>query len=195
LASPNGVDLYLNNAAWGAYHQLGGKTGDAAQSTAGLPVRSLPYADGHVEIELSAGVVLVAEKVDAPYFWIPAVFVSWWRDHQAQVGLPTGNPLPTFRQDFQKGFVSVNPPQLAVPVLTAVDNPQRELPALDTIRGHILREPDGTAWFISATGQRLWIADGPTWDCLGGDSKRISQDLPGYAVASLPFGGQAQCAA
>lgn len=193
LVSPNGVDLYLNNAAWGSYHQLGGKTGDTAQATAGLPVRLVPYGDGHVEIELSAGVVLVAEAADAPYYWIPAVFVSWWRDHQTQTGLPTGNPLATFRQDFQHGFVSVVPPDLAVPVLTVVSRPQEELPTLDTVRGHILRQPDATTWFITADGKRQWIPDGDTWNCLGGEDKRVSRDLPGYAIATLPFGGQAVC--
>ncbi|MDQ3576191.1 MAG: hypothetical protein M3443_01005 [Actinomycetota bacterium] len=195
LISPNDVDLYLNNAAWGSYHQVGGKKGDTAQTTAGLPMRVVPYADGHVEIEFSRGIVLVAEAADAPYFWIPAVFVSWWRDHQASTGLPTGNPLPTFRQDFQRGYVTVNPPQVAVPVLTVVDKPQEELPTLDTIRERILRQPDGTSWFITAEGKRQWIPDLEVWDCLGGDSKRVSRDLPGYAVASLPYGGQAECRA
>lgn len=193
VVSPNGVDLHMNNAAWGSYYQVGAKNGTAAQTTAGLPVRVVPYGDGHVEIELSAGVVLVAERTDAPYFWIPAVFVQWWREHQAQIGLPTGNPMPTFRQDFQRGFVSVRPPQAAVPVATFVDQPRAELPTLETIRERILRQPDGTAWFVSAEGKRQWIPDGHTWDCLGGDAKRVSRDLSGYAVASLPFGGQASC--
>lgn len=193
LVSPNGVDLHMNNAAWGSYYQVGAKNGTAAQTTAGLPVRMVPYGDGHVEIELSAGVVLVAERADAPYFWIPAVFVQWWREHQPQIGLPTGNPMPTFRQDFQRGFVSVRPPQAAVPVATFVDQPRAELPTMDTIRERILRQPDGTAWFVTADGKRQWIPDGHTWDCLGGDAKRVSRDLAGYAVASLPFGGQASC--
>lgn len=193
LVSPNGVDLHLNNAAWGSYFQVGAKNGTAAQTTAGLPVRVVPYGDGHVEIELSAGVVLVAERADAPYFWIPAVFVQWWRENQPQIGLPTGNPMPTFRQDFQRGFVSVRPPQLAVPVATFVDQPHAELPTMDTIRERILRQPDSTAWFVSADGKRQWIPDGDTWNCLGGDAKRVSRDLAGYAVASLPYGGQASC--
>lgn len=193
LVPPNGVDLYLNNAAWGSYHQLGGKTGDAAQMTAGLPTRVVPYGDGHVEIELSAGVVLVAHVEDAPYFWIPAVFVPWWRTHQAQVGLPTGNPLPTFRQDFERGFVSVKPPELAVPVLTVVERSRDELPTLDIIRERIIRQTDGTAWFVTEAGGRAWIPDGATWECMGGEAKRVARDLPGYAVATLPFAGQAQC--
>lgn len=193
LVSPNGVDLHLNNAAWGSYYQVGAKNGTAAQTTAGLPVRVVPYGDGHVEIELSAGVVLVAERADAPYFWIPAVFVPWWRENQPQIGLPTGNPMPTFRQDFQRGFMSVKPPQVAVPVATFVDEPRAELPTLETIRERILRQPDGTAWFVSSDGTRQWIPDGHTWDCLGGDAKRVSRDLAGYAVASLPYGGQASC--
>jgi hypothetical protein len=82
---------------------------------------------------------------------------------------------------------------VAVPVFTPVERPQDELPTLDTMRGRILRQPDATAWFVSAEGKRRWIADGDTWNCLGGDAKRVSRDLAGYAIASLKFDGQATC--
>ncbi len=38
IISPNGADLYFNRAAWGSYHQLGGKTGNMAQTTGGVLV-------------------------------------------------------------------------------------------------------------------------------------------------------------
>jgi len=193
IVSPNDVDLYLNNAAWGSYHQIGGKTGTASQTTGGLPIRMVVFADGHIEIELSTGTIMVAESIEAPYFWIPAVFVPWWHSQYPQVGLPSGNPLPTLRQDFQKGVVAVNLSQPGVPVFTAVDQPGRELPTTDLIVDRLLTQSDGTAWLVSTDGKRLWIPDGATWDCLGGDAKRVARDLPGYAIASLPFGGQAGC--
>lgn len=193
IASPNGVDLYLNTAAWGSYHQIGGKTGDSAQTTAGLPVRAVPYSDGHVEIEFSAGVVMVAERIDAPYFWIPSTFVILWRGNQSTLGLPTSNPLPTLRQDFQHGYVTVDSTERDIPTITLLTNPQSELPALEAIRGHILREADATTWYVSPDGKREWIPDGQTWTCLGGDDVRVAADLPGYAIATLPFGGEAAC--
>jgi hypothetical protein len=192
LISPNGIDLYLNNAQWGSYHQIGGRDGLSAQPTAGFPLQVVPYSDGHVEVDFSLGVVMVGEREDAPYFWIPAAFVGWWRENQTVTGLPTGNPLPTFRQDFQRGFVTVEPPTVGVPVLTTVD-PRQDLPTIDTIRERVLEHADGTSWFVTAEGTRQWIPDGQTFECLDGEAKRLRRNLPGYAIATLAFAGQAVC--
>lgn len=192
LVSPNGVDVYLNRGALGSYHQIGGKDGDAAQTTGGLVVRTVEYADGHVEIELSTGTVLVAERSDAPFFWIPAAYVPWWRDHP-ELGLPAGNPLPSQRQDFQHGVVSLSQGSTGNLVARIVENREQELPTLESMRGHLLRQADATAWFVDDEGRRLWIPDGMIWDCLGGEAARVGPDLRGYAIASLPYGGQARC--
>ena len=194
VVSPNNVDVYLNRAAWGSYHQLGGREGDAAQIRGGLIDRIVEHTDGHVEIELSTGSVLVAERRDAPYFWIPAAYVPWWRNHP-ELGLPTGNPLPPGSQDFQHGIATVDPGITGPPVARIVEHPEQELPTLDAIRGRILRQPDSTAWFVDVEGRRLWIPDGATWSCLGGEQRRLSRDLPGYAIATLPLAGQARCPA
>ncbi len=193
LASPNGVDVHLNRGAWGSYHQLGGKDGDAAQTTGGLVVGIVEYGDGHVEIELSTGTVLVAERADAPYFWIPAAYVPWWRNHP-ELGLPTGNPMPSTQQDFQHGVATVRFGSGGDPVARLVERPEGELPTLESIRGRLLRQADATAWLIDAEGRRQWIPDGDTWNCLGGAERRLGRDLPGYAIATLPYAGQARCA-
>jgi hypothetical protein len=192
VLSPNGVDLYLSRGAMGSYHQLGGKDGDAAQTTGGLPLRIVDFSDGHVEIDLSTGTVLLAERADSPYFWIPSAYVLWWRNHP-ELGLPTGNPLPSQHQDFQHGSVSVNNGSPGDLTARLVDRPDSELPTLDSIRGHLLRQADATAWLVDGEGRRLWVPDGETWNCLGGDAARVGLDLPGYAIATLPFGGQARC--
>ncbi len=98
--------------------------------------------------------------------WIPAVFVPWWRDHLSLVGLPTSNPLPTFRQDFTRGVVTVTPTQVGAPTFSPVMEPARDLPVVDAIKERILGHADGTAWFVSPEGRRLWIPDGDTWTCL-----------------------------
>ncbi len=194
VTSPNDVDVYLNRAAWGSYHQLGGKDGGVAQAMGGLIIEVIDFEDGHAEIELSTGTVLVAERSDAPYFWVPAPFVEWWRKHP-ELGLPTSNPLASARQEFQHGVGTVAPGRVGDPVVSLVDHPRDELPTLESIRGRILRQADATAWFVDDEGRRLWIPDGGTWDCLGSAARQIGGNLPGYAISTLPFGGQARCPA
>ena len=80
-----------------------------------------------------------------------------------------------------------------VPLITLVRDPERALPALASIRGRILRQPDDTAWLVSPAGSRLWIPDADTWTCLTRENTPVLQDLRGYAVATLPFAGQAHC--
>jgi hypothetical protein len=91
---------------------------------------------------------MVAESRDAPYFWISADYVAWWRSHP-ELGLPTANPLASLTQDFQHGHAEVTATSSglsAEPRITLVDDPAAELPAPAARRRHILRQPDGTAW-------------------------------------------------
>lgn len=189
---PDGTDRWMNNAAYRSYHQIGSRDGNMAQLIGGLPQRVVHDRNGQVEIDLSTGAVLVAERDDAPYFWIAAAYVPWWRSHP-EVGRPVGNPLPAFRQDFSQGLATVQPGDRE-PQFSDVPDPSSQLPA--GINGRILRQVDGTAWLIKREGSRLvrrWIPDGGTWVCLGGDRIRVQPDLPGFVIASLPFAGQARC--
>lgn len=192
VVAPNGVDLWLNQAAFGSYHQIGGRSGEVAQLVGGLPVKKVQSADGHAEIELSTGTVLVAEAPDAPHFWILGAYVPWWRAHP-EVGLPVGNPLPNFHQDFRNGYANIRPGDRA-PEFVAVSDPAARLPA--GVEGHLLRQPDGTAWQIERVRGRLvrrWVADGATWNCLGGDRTLLRPDVDGPAVAAISYGGHARC--
>ena len=74
-----------------------------------------------------------------------------------------------------------------------VSDPTSALPT--EINGHILRQADGTAWYVDDKGVRHWIPDGTTWNCVGGDAivAANARALPGYAVSALRVGTAARC--
>ncbi len=192
VISPNGVYLWMNQSQFTSYHQIGGRSGDAAQTVGGLPERIVAATNGHVEIELTEGTVLLAERRDAPYFWIPGAYVGWWRNHP-ELGIPVQNPLPSLRQDFQHGYAQIRP-GLTDPEF----HPLSDAAALLPLRSadHILRQPDGTAWFVEKRRGALvrkWIPDGETWNCLGGDGVAVHPDTDGDVVSVLPYAGHAHC--
>ncbi len=191
---PNGVKIWMNQAQYTSYHQLGGRSGDVAQLVGGLPERIVTAPDGHVEIQLSAGTVLVAERRDAPYFWIPGAYVAWWRDHP-ELGIPVENPLPSLHQDFLHGYAQIRPGANEPEFHPVADSGARLPPHL---AGHILRQPDGTAWLVVKHRDALvrkWIPDGETWNCVGGDAVAMHPDTDGLVVVALPYAGHAQCPA
>ncbi len=194
VVSPNAVDLWMNQSQFTSYHQIGGRSGDAAQTVGGLPKRIVTAGNGHVEIELTEGTMLVAERPDAPYFWIPGAFVPWWRDHP-ELGIPVQNPLPSLRQDFQHGYAQIRP-GLTEPEFHPLADAGALLPAHSA--GHILRQPDGTAWLVVKRRGALvreWIPDGETWNCLGGGAEVVHPDVDGDVVSVLPYAGHAHCPA
>jgi transcriptional regulator with XRE-family HTH domain len=193
LVPTPGADLYLNRAAWGSYHQLAGFSGNMAQTIGGLPESIREFDDGHVEFALSKGAIMLAERADAPYFWIPGEYVAWWRSHP-ELGRPTSNPMEAvMSQEFQFGIATVTAVDPQNPRITAIDSPGSELPPIETIRDQILRQADGTSWYVTSRGQRRWLPDGGTWECAGGAERAIEGDIASYAIASLPFAGQFRC--
>ncbi|MEO6468797.1 MAG: hypothetical protein ABIP21_06830 [Acidimicrobiia bacterium] len=192
LISPNGVDLWMNRSQYTSYHQIGGRSGDIAQTVGGLPERIVTAEDGHVEIQLSAGTVLIAERRDAPYFWIAGAYVSWWR-HHPELGIPVQNPLPSLRQDFLHGYAQIRP-GVTEPEFHPISDARAQLP--HHLVGRILRQPDGTAWVVRTRHSNLvreWIPDGETWNCNGGDAVAVHPDTDGSVVAALPYAGHAHC--
>jgi hypothetical protein len=190
-----GTGIVLDPAQWGSYRRVGAADGSQALRVGGLPERIVRRPDGAVEVDLSLGVVMVAESRDAPYFWIYADYVAWWRSHP-ELGLPMANPLPSLTQDFQHGHAKVMATSAGLspdPEITLVDDPAAELPSPAARRRHILREPDGTAWWIDARDHRHWIATTEVWKCLGGDAVAFPEDVPGYAIAVLPLAPHAAC--
>jgi hypothetical protein len=190
-----GTGIVLDPAQWGSYRRVGAADGSQAQRVGGVPERIVPRPDGSIEVELSRGVVMVAESRNAPYFWILADYVAWWRSHP-ELGLPTANPLPSLTQEFQHGQAKVTATSAGLgpdPEVTLVGDPAAELPPPPSRRRHILREPDGTAWWIDAQDRRHWIASAEVWQCLGGEAVAFSEDVPGYAIATLPLAPHAAC--
>jgi hypothetical protein len=185
--------MYLNGAQWGSYKRIGAADGHLAQTVGGLPEQAVTRPDGSVEVDLSQGTIMVAEYPDQPYFWLASGFVSWWRDHP-EVGRPTGNPLPTFTQDFEHGIGVVPGMGAGEPQVLPIADPSTGLPAPEARRGHILRQLDSTAWWIDGSDTRHWIPTGEVWNCLGGERMLIPAQVPGYAIASLRPGRHATCA-
>jgi hypothetical protein len=182
-------------AEWSSYHEVGGKSGDNAQTLVGLPIGPPHTVDGHVEMAMDNDGLLVGEAADAPFFFLLTPVRHYWDDHggaSGELGLPRSNPTIVsggLRQDFTGGYLTLGlDDQLH---FTLVTDPAKALPAAP-LDHRILRHSDGTTWWISADGSRHWIGTGKAFACLGGWD-RVTNDVPGYAVATLPYGRPAMC--
>jgi hypothetical protein len=190
IADEPAFSFYFHAALWTSYQ-------DIDVSAKGLPTSIVPAEDGHVEVELDSRMLLVAERVDAPYFYIPPRYVNWWRANQEAVGLPMGNPLiGAGQQDTEHGFATAsrnapNTDPVMHPVAPATA--EAELPAEVEQGEVILSEADGTDWWVPSDGRRQWIADLGTWTCLGGNAKVVGNQVSGAAVATLEYDGIAVC--
>jgi hypothetical protein len=182
---------FLTPEAYATYRRLGSGDGSIAQTLGGMPAPVVTLPDGRQEVLLSKGVLLVAEQEGAPFFWVPADFVELYRA-SPQLGRPVGNPLPTLVQDYQFGYGQLYQ-RAGVPDLTVIEDPGAELPAVEELERTVLRQPDGTAWWIGMDGRRYWIPDGGTWECLVGGRDEDVATVRAYAIASLPYGGHAAC--
>jgi hypothetical protein len=191
VASEPAIGIVLNGAQWGAYKRIGSGDGTLVEEVAGPPLRTVARPDGAVEVESENGVVMVAETADSPYFWIFGPYVAWWKAHP-ELGLPTENPLPTLSQDLQHGRAEV-PRSGGQPQAVLDPHPESDLPPPSERRGHILRQADGTTWWIDRFDRRHWIATGEVWTCLGGEEAEYPTDVPGHAIATLPLARHAKC--
>ncbi len=187
--------IHMGWTAWTGYKQIGGKSGDNAQSLAGLPVAL--RSEGLAQIvELDTGGLLVGERPDAPFFWVHQAAVAVWEEDggmDGPLGLPAAYPQPrgsTFAQDFAGGSIVLTADAEVVPEI--VDDAERLLAELGDIEGTILRHSDATTWYVQ-DGSRLWIKDGGIWECLGGWDNLSHNDVPGYVIFALPYGGWAEC--
>lgn len=181
---------WFNRALWGSYREV--QQYEALISPEqGVPEKVQDH-DAHVEVRLSSGALLVAEARHAPFFWIPAPHVQWWRKHP-EVGLPTSHPHEDApRQDVEHGYVTVSGGSRN-PVFHRNPEPAKSLPPARARRRRILRQADGTAWWITAADERRWIPDGGTYECLGGDAVLAADGVPGAAIATLRLAEWATC--
>jgi serine/threonine protein kinase len=193
VASANAA-IVLTEAQWGGYHQIGAQDGSRYLATVGAPL-IVDAAPKRTVITLEHG-LLVGAGPDGPYFWIPEPAIPLWNGSGAadgKMGLPTSNPYTrngTIEQDYERGYLTVRSDDPTVHI-NYVDNPGAELPA--NPENHILRQPDGTAWFIDETRHRHWVPNGGTWNCLDGEHIVIPEEVSGFAIASLSPGPTAAC--
>lgn len=193
VASANAT-IVLTESQWGGYHQIGAKDGRRYLATVGAPL-TVDVAPKRTVITLEHG-LLVGAGPDDPYFWIPEPAIPLWNNSGAadgRIGLPTSNPYTkkgTIEQDYERGYLTVRSDDPTVHI-NYVDQPSAELPT--NPENHILRQPDGTAWFVDETRQRHWVPNGETWNCLDGEHIVIPEEVSGYAIASLSPGPTAAC--
>jgi hypothetical protein len=196
ISSGADVVIYLTQAQWGSYRQIGGKDGREAPIAAGPPI-SVDTSPGLSEITLTHG-LLVGSAPDEPHFWIPEPEVPIWQREggaTGHLGLPTSNPYPragNLEQDYQVGYMSLANGSTSIQVVVVPDR-TAGLPAKSMLTDKLISQSDGTAWFVDDVGTRHWIPDGAVWDCHGGDRNLAVKDLTGYAVASLSPGPPAHC--
>lgn len=187
----SGTTVDLSPTAYARYRTLGANDGSMAQDLGGFPSSFVTLPDGSQQVELSKGVLFVAQTDGAPFFWIPAEFVPLWRS-SPQLGRPTGNPLPSLVQDYEFGFGHLRQTD-ELPVIEVLADPGAELPPPGQLLEKVLRQRDGTAWWVGGDGQRYWIASAEVWNCRVAGRDDEVQSVRGYAIATLPYGGHAEC--
>jgi len=208
VVAPGAAPAHLTAAEWASYLAIGGGSAGRAAARAGYPK---PPKVGlvHVRVQLSGGGLLLGRRADTRMFWLPALAVGLWRRHGAvtgDLGLPTSDPYrvgPELHLDFEGGEMRAHvddldallaggnsPGMVSVSTFTAAARGARL--GVPAPAGMVLRQQDGTTWWVDDQGRRHWVADGPTGACYTHSS--LARDhLPGWAVASLPLGAPVRC--
>jgi serine/threonine protein kinase len=210
LVSPDGPPVWLTPTMWASYQEITGRSmPEAAATFGGYPVSitravetGVPVA---VTIALDQGGVIVGRREDTQMFWLPRQVLPLWVAHggaSGDLGMPTSNPYRVGERvqlDFEHGYMTADVDDIAallqgaqVDEAVVVRDPTRPLRGA-AVAGHIVLQTTGVAWFVDASGRRHWIAPGDTWSCLGGDAAVAVDDLPGWAVATLPLAAPARC--
>src|SRR5262245_49428539 len=210
LVSPSGGAVRLTPTMWASYREIAGRQNpENAAAYGGYPVavtRAVDPADPlAVIIRLDQGGLIVGRREDTQMFWLPRQALPLWTAHggaSGDLGMPTTNPHFVgggLQLDFENGYMTADAADfgsllLGAPADDAVVVPDPAEPLRGAaVAGHIVRQVTGTAWFVDDDGRRHWIPSGETWDCLGGADAVAADDLPGWAVATLPLADAAQC--
>jgi hypothetical protein len=203
ILTPSGTAVRLTAAMWASYREIAGTESPVdAAALAGFPTGIEHDDAAHtVTVWLDRG-RLIGRRDDSPLFWLPEQAVGPWSRHRGpagDLGVPTTNPYPDdglLRLDFEHGYMTTPLTDLPAPgdaVIEVVpvhgdggllDPPPRE---------RIVRQAHGPAWWVDHRGHRHWIPDGVVEACLGGDAPEAKDDLPGWAVGTLPLGAPATC--
>jgi len=200
--TPDSV-VFLEGSQWQSYEQVD-RTATAAGIPLGFPTTASYIDAGYSLFDLDNGGHLIGEHADGPYFWLPGSAADMWHalgGFASDLGAPTSNPYPDagrWRQDFVAGYASASSQDATEIAITLIDNPAASM--RPEAAGVIMRQADGTGWWISAPGIRQWISDGGTWECLGGDtviatdrSGNPMSETPGYVIATMTYTKNASC--
>ena len=210
LVSPAGPAVRLSRTMWASYREIAGKaTPENAAAYGGYPVSVTRAGDTGdpvaVTIALDQGGLIVGRREDTQMFWLPAQVLPLWTAHggaPGDLGMPTSNPYfvgGRLQLDFEHGYMTAESGDFGALLLGApVDDARMVVDPAEPLRGaavagHIVRQATGVAWFVDDDGRRHWIASGGTWNCLGGDGAVAADNLPGWAVATLPLAEPARC--
>lgn len=187
--------LWMTDAEFGSYFQIGGKDGTRAQNLEGLPRRRAMSASSKVWLIITDHGALASEGVDQPGYYLGGPVWSGWTskgEDEGTWGIPASNPLNNavgYYQDFSNGRLTLSYDGSLD--FHRVDDPAAALPT--DSRGNILRHDDGTTWYVDARAIRHWIPDGATWECLHKRGAREIGHVPGYAITTLKLGDPAVC--
>jgi hypothetical protein len=204
ILTPSGTAVRLTAAMWESYRQVGGT--DEPEDTAALA--GFPTGIEHddaahtVTVRLDKRGVLIGRRDDSPLFWLPEQALDDWYEHRGptgDLGVPTTNLYEEdrlLRLDFEHGYMTtpltdLQAPGDAVIEVVPVDGDGGLLDPPP--RGRIVRQAHGPAWWVDHRGHRHWIPDDAVEACLGGDAAVAKDDLPGWAVGTLPLGALATC--
>lgn len=213
IAGPGLEPVRLTAAEWSSYREIAGRSQPENSVTfGGYPTQRRVRSEIEaVVVELSSGGLLAGRRADTQLFWIPRQARALWEStggFAGRLGFPTSNVFLSggeLRLEFEGGYLAaVLDPSPAddsmwIPFsaegvdLVEVDEPGAALGGLGDLSGRVLRQAGGTTWFVDDDLVRHWIPDGPTWECLGAEERRVGGDIPGYAVASLELGPAATC--
>jgi hypothetical protein len=209
VLAPSGQATRLSEVMWASYREIAGKASPQnAAIFGGYPtsVERLTEPEA-VKIELDGGGFMVGRREDTQLFWLPTHVLDVWERHgglTGDLGFPTTNPY--FSQgylhlDFEHGYMRAQVADFASLLLGAevesavvLDDAAAAAPLEGAVlEEHIVRQTSGTAWWVDDDGARHWIPDGEVWRCLGGDGAVALDQLPGWAVATLPLEEPATC--
>ncbi len=187
----DGRSLVVPQSAWRTYRSAVEKLGEAADAR---PTRWTMADDGRSTMETSTGLIVTGERTDIKHHYLTPSFFSTWRANRERLGQPMGHDHPDepSGDDFERGYISIVDGK---PVVTTVSQQEARamLPADGELADSIVRQLDGTSWYVDAQLRRWWIPDGGVWGCLGGQDNVSADDVHGAAVTSLSLAGRAGC--
>lgn len=214
LAGPTQPAVRLTDAQNASYREIAGRAQPLNSVTyGGYPIRLTSSADPPSwTLELERGGLVIGTRPDTQGFWIPQQAIQTWRASggmDGSLGRPTSNTFfdgEGLRLEFERGYLSAsimrsdpNRTQGWLPVdvtdirTVIVDDPSAPLRPYGDLRGRVLRQAGGHAWFVDGDGRRRWVNSSETWGCLHADEHLVQASIPGYAVATLPLGPPASC--